>query len=441
MKDNLDQLVESYFAPKEEKLDTDALLGLIEEALSTPTPARIDEEDISKGKKFVISLQRLAPSEAWGDPEHMERKQIDQVFSVVRGGSSIPKRIQFLNDYLDPKKAARKTSPRVIINSMLIIEALKGALNHFNESSAGFVFESFMAALTGGHQQAGRVGGTLPIEDFVAFSQFGGESVPVSLKLLGFKTTIKGSFTNLVDYLFERGEPAIKYLIAYKTKEEGGDVGKLSIYDFDITRENLVTFLISSSKMSRMALGDVPPEEIEAAIKSGDKSEIARVFVRTPGYTKAGMLNQIVQGELSHAQAADVLGGDISESRQTFHEAEKAAMAEETALLTEGAAGDTQWGISKKQMETLGSSINLTHHGDLDFSSVRIDSAAEIYAKKLGDTILELLEAVQSLTNNIGGYFSERLRKNAMPKGTAAIDNAETIESNLKEQVAGDDSE
>ena len=42
MKDNLDQLVESYFAPKEEKLDTDALLGLIEEALSTPTRARID---------------------------------------------------------------------------------------------------------------------------------------------------------------------------------------------------------------------------------------------------------------------------------------------------------------------------------------------------------------------------------------------------------------
>ena len=57
------------------------------------------------------------------------------------------------------------------------------------------------------------------------------------------------------------------------------------------------------------------------------------------------------------------------------------------------------------------------------------------------DGVLELLEAVQSLTNNIGGYFSERLRKNAMPKGTAAIDNAETIESNLKEQVAGDDSE
>ena len=190
MKDNLDQLVESYFAPKEEKLDTDALLGLIEEALSTPTPARIDEEDISKGKKFVLSLPRLAPSEAWGDPETMERKQIDQVFAVVRGGSSIAKRIQFLNDYLDPKKAARKTSPRVIINSMMIIEGLKGALNHFNESSAGFVFEGFMAALTGGFQQAGRVGGTLPIEDFVAFSQFGGQNVPVSLKLLGFSTTI-----------------------------------------------------------------------------------------------------------------------------------------------------------------------------------------------------------------------------------------------------------
>ena len=428
MKDNLDQLVESYFAPKEEKLDTDALLGLIEEALSTPTPARIDEEDTSKGKKFVLSLPRLAPSEAWGDPETMERKQIDQVFAVVRGGSSIAKRIQFLNDYLDPKKAARKTSPRVIINSMMIIEGLKGALNHFNESSAGFVFEGFMAALTGGFQQAGRVGGPLPIEDFVAFSQFGGQNVPVSLKLLGFSTTIKGSFTNLVDYLFVRGEPAIKYMVAYKTKEEGGDVGKLTIYDFDITRENLVTFLTNSSKMSKSALGDVPPGEIEAAIKSGDKNEIARVFVRTPGYTKAGMLNQVVQGEMEQAQAVDAL----SEAHQTFHEAEKAA------LLTEGAAGDTQWGVSFTQMKTMGSSINLTHHGDLDFSSERINQVAEVYSKRLGDQVLELLEAVQSLTNNIGGYFSERLRKNAMPKGNAAISDAETIESNLKQQVAGD---
>ncbi len=44
---------------------------------------------------------------------------------------------------------------------MMIIEALQACLNDYSESSAGFVFEGFMAAVTGGKQIAGRVGGTL----------------------------------------------------------------------------------------------------------------------------------------------------------------------------------------------------------------------------------------------------------------------------------------
>ena len=96
---------------------------------------------------------------------------------------------------------------------MMIIEALQATLNDYNEASAGFVFEAFMAALTGGFQESGRVGGTLPIEDFATRA---GENV--SLKLLGPDTPIHGSFTNLMDYLFIRGGeglPEIKYLIAY----------------------------------------------------------------------------------------------------------------------------------------------------------------------------------------------------------------------------------
>ena len=140
---------------------------------------------------------------------------------------------------------------------MIIVESLKAAINHFSESAAGFVFEAFMAALTGGHQQSGRVGGTLPIEDFVAFSSLGGETVPVSLKLLSPNSYIKGSFTNLVDFLFVRGEQKIKYLIAYKTKE-GDEVGQLKIYDYEITRENLLKFISGGSGGTQKLIKGVP---------------------------------------------------------------------------------------------------------------------------------------------------------------------------------------
>ena len=128
---------------------------------------------------------------------------------------------------------------------MMIIEALQACLNDYSESSAGFVFEGFMAALTGGKQIAGRVGGTLPIEDFVT-----GDDEAVSLKLLSPNTGIHGSFTNLIDYLFIRGGsgvPSIKYLIARKNSE-GDDVSQLAIFDFIITRDNFVDIMTASPK-------------------------------------------------------------------------------------------------------------------------------------------------------------------------------------------------
>ena len=92
---------------------------------------------------------------------------------------------------MDPEQAVKKApggKVNTVLNMLQIIEALQASLNDYNESSAGFVFEGFMAALTGGRQEAGRVGGTLPIEDFIT-----GDNENVSLKLLSPNTPIHGS--------------------------------------------------------------------------------------------------------------------------------------------------------------------------------------------------------------------------------------------------------
>ena len=71
MKENLDQLVENYFTPKEEKLDTDVLLGLIAEALTSTTPPTKEniQEESQARFSVTIPLPTMTPSEAWGDPE------------------------------------------------------------------------------------------------------------------------------------------------------------------------------------------------------------------------------------------------------------------------------------------------------------------------------------------------------------------------------------
>ena len=458
LKEQVDQLIQ-----KKSNTAFNELLDLIEEGLDNNF---IFEERVEGGKKFQLVMPKFSPSEAWGDPESMDRKQINEIFRVVRGGGDIGKRIQYLNQYMDPARAKRKTSPRVIINTMIIIESLKAALNHFNESSAGFVFEAFMAALTGGKQQSGRVKGTLPIEDFVAFTEFGGKSLAVSLKLLQKRTYIKGSFTNLMDYLFVRGEPEIKYLVAYKNAKE--NVESLDIYDFTISKDNIVQFIMGGDKNTKLLIAGVDPNELQQVLSSGDTAQIAQVVTQLPGYNKNGMLHTKLAIEdepdsealkkaysertpMTKAQqekyadkiaaARAKLGKDPQMQYESFHESEKAMMEQEGLMLAEGKESGSQWKFNFNMMQTMGDALKLQHHGVLDFSQQRIDAISEIYARKLGEQILTLLESVQSLTTNVGSYFSERMRKNAIQSGAEAVKNAEEIQTSMEGQLSKDSEE
>jgi len=252
MRTNWDLLIENHFArkgKKEESLTLEALLESVREVMgeeSSKDPYLLSEaEDPASAKRFSFSIPipRLVPSEAWGDPSSQSRKDIDRIFASITRKPSIKARIDHVNSFLDPKQAIRKApggKVNTVLNMLQIIEALQATLNDYNESSAGFVFEGFMAALTGGRQEAGRVGGTLPIEDFVT-----ADNENVSLKLLSPNTPIHGSFTNLIDYLFIRGEtgvPSIKYLIAFKN-EENDAVANLAFWDFEINRGNIIDIL------------------------------------------------------------------------------------------------------------------------------------------------------------------------------------------------------
>ena len=308
-----------------------------------------------------------------------------------------------------------------------------------------------MAALTGGHQEAGRVKGTLPIEDFVAFSQYGGKNIPVSLKLLGKSTGVKGSFTNLIDFLFVRGEPSIKYLVAYKTKEESGGVGALEIWEFDITRENLTTFIAGGTNKTRSLLRGVNIKALNAAIQSGDQEKIAAIITKAPGYTKRGMLKpsknepkddtpESKKSEESEIQQflRSLGAGDILEESLTFHQREKILMEEERHLAEARGSDPSQWEVSFAMIKRLGDQINLQNHGNLDFTEQRFNAIAEIYANTLEQRVLDLLEGVQSLTTNVGNYFAQRSRSKAISSGKEAIKDTEQVKGSLEEQIEGE---
>lgn len=283
---------------------------MMEEVNKVLGNAVLVQEEGREGFSVRLSLPRLTPNESWGDPNSQSRKDIDRIFASITRKGSIKERIDHINSFADPARAKRKGTGKrfnTILNMMMILESLQACLNDYSESSSGFVFEGFMAAVTGGKQIAGRVGGTLPIEDFVA-----GDGEPVSLKLLSPKTPIHGSFTNLIDYLFIRGGTgvdAIKYLIGRKNSDDAGSVTQLMLLEFIINRRNFVPIMLASGNQD--LLGD-QAQAIQALAKTwkGSKEEIIKmrdVLKQTPGYNQTlGMFIKNVGDDASFdAEASD----------------------------------------------------------------------------------------------------------------------------------------
>ena len=295
-----DLLIENHLDKGEKKMSLGLLMESINEVLAeveNQGSFLISEQQDGGRFSYSIKLPTLTPNETWGDPSSQSREQIDRVFSAITRKPSIKERIEHVNTFLNPETAIRKApggKVNTLLSMMQVIEALQSCLNDYNESSAGFVFEGFMAALTGGKQISGRVGGTLPIEDFVAFTETGDSQVPTSLKLLSPNTVIHGSFTNLIDYLFIRGGSGIekiKYLIALKKEaQEGGQVEGLLLYEFTIGRNNLIDTLMNSGKKNKELLG-AQADRLKKHINNWNDSQdwrlkMFKILKETPGYTK-----------------------------------------------------------------------------------------------------------------------------------------------------------
>ena len=388
---------ERTIAPQTLMEMVEEVIGLMPQGIDTPTQS---SNILDEAERFSMSIPipKLNPNEAWGDPNSQSRQDIDRIFASITRQPSIQARIDHVNSFVDPARAKRKgTGERfnAILNMMMIIEALQACLNDYSESSAGFVFEGFMAALTGGKQIAGRVGGTLPIEDFVT-----GDDEAVSLKLLSPNTGIHGSFTNLVDYLFIRGGagvPSIKYLIARKNSE-GDEVSQLAIFDFVITRDNFVDIMTASPKNAAL-LGDAAgifEQHVRAWEDSPEwRLQMFEILKECPGYTKGkGMFykNLDVEGGFDDEGSAPA---DPSVKQKQYQAMTTQAYQIDAANTAErdAAAGnepDFEKWVAKNKLE------------DIDVKV--LSKVQKAYEKAYANAI----QQAQQVAESYFGYFHER---------------------------------
>jgi hypothetical protein len=438
---DLKSILAEEYEKQNSEVTVESLMEMVEEVLDelydTVVVPKVSEAKMKQeqAKQFLLSLPKFSPSEAWGDPNSMERQQIQQIFNVIGGGRSVRGKLEFLQKIADPNSRIR--SPRRIISSLIILESLSAVINSFNSSSAGFVFEGFLSALLQGTQEAEiSAKGNLPIQDLIAFSD-SDKALPISLKLLNQTTQVEGSYTNLVDGLDEFGK--MVYIVARKAKDGSG----INIEQFTLDKDNFVNALSLSARGSAKGGAGV--------FQVVDHPELGTLSVND----SLRLLNSISskdspeewQKKYNILQYTRGYSNTVRDKKRRKEEEEALIAAQEkggidldpSTALQESSKGGTQWAISPAQLVSF-DFVDYENLGELKYSSEEIEKIASIHMGKLNEELLTLFTATQDLSEHVNEYFTYEKRTKAISSGEAAIQDTVEIQRSLKAQI-GDSGE
>jgi len=282
--DIFEKAINKHFEGTNNKLDFSKLVQLVEQTI---TENEQSEKKFSAARFYKTALKSFnAPSEQAGKIGTDERKRFQKYITRNVRGKTLTDKINTINAIVEgnPIEGAKISE---IMGSLGAVKMLQQTLDDFNESTAGFLFEAFLAGLLQGKQVTERVGGTLPIEDCMFFidPKTGEIGQPVSLKLLSHKTKIEGSLENLLGF-FARPEIAavahqkgIEYIVATKTKKN-----ELDMYSFNIKPRNFFYWIEEKHFNLRqyrpgkedMLQEQKTPEEIEDSKQKWEKAFLLR---------------------------------------------------------------------------------------------------------------------------------------------------------------------
>ena len=96
---------------------------MIEDVSKVLGNAVIVQEQAREGFSVRLSLPRLTPNEAWGNPDSQSRKDIDRIFASITRKGTIKERIDHINSFADPARAKRKGTGKrfnTILNMIMI---------------------------------------------------------------------------------------------------------------------------------------------------------------------------------------------------------------------------------------------------------------------------------------------------------------------------------
>ena len=286
----LNDILEEEYLKQINNWNVASLISMIEEVLSEEStmPAALQSVGEDEALEMVLKMiPDIAVSEiGWSDVKTTDsgeeikgpqRRLLEDYLTNIKG-KDLAERIGGVSEFytngagMIAEQVGEDRTKRIVqaISYLVFYKTLTKVITNFNASSAGFSFESFLAALVDGYQIPANTG---TIADYVDRSS--GNEVPVSLKLYKEgQLEVGGSFTDLVNDLVDPQymglNGAMRYVICTKALS-GRDLeqeGHINFYQFDFTLDNVMDILAISRLSEVIRL----PIAVLGALQSGQQS-------------------------------------------------------------------------------------------------------------------------------------------------------------------------
>jgi len=303
MKKEIDILVEELFSPNKDTINFESLYKLIEAQFDTiqekagpPTRGAVSMayDEIPDVPISELGFSDLRTQAGGGTRSGPQRSVLTRWTKLIRG-NTLPKTLKSLAEFYEggfkfKSNASSGTKIKTVLTYLIFYKTLTQIITGFNAASAGFTFESFLAATMGGAQ--------IPTGSKTIADLTDSKGTMISLKLYTEGSVkVDGSWTDLVNDLVGANGPGyMHYVVVMKDLTGAGieQTGSLKWYRFNFNPTNIMNILSDTSQKKILQLPKIFVENQEDISTKFPKQktfsieELETIFV---DYIKKGIKN------------------------------------------------------------------------------------------------------------------------------------------------------
>jgi|10_taG_2_1085330.scaffolds.fasta_scaffold00903_11 hypothetical protein len=379
------------------------LSSLIRESLEEKFPVLLEKGPVSgiKGEteEQTITLPKFRISENWGDPDSEDREIITRYMQNIEG-TTMAEKLKSVEGFLKDcdEACVREQSIKNIMSNLVFLEVMASLIQDFNDSTAGFLFEAFLAAIIGGEQEATVGGRYQPIEDVI--KKHADDTVEaLSLKLIKPSPgTVGGNVRNLVTALKNpKFGGKVKYVVAHKISK--GDSMAMDFFIFTVGLAGSEADIII---------------DVEEPTKSKKQLEVDKT-------------NDLIRRSLKKKLKKD--NSELSEKELDARVSKMMARSHAETRALKEARNPTKWSAKNWPLKP-------AQYGDFKVASFDAGSREDLkklaqkYTEKLSGSLSVIFSNLQQLTDNINLYYAGETGK-----GLEASKNADTLREETNKLV------